>query len=158
MGTNVIHSLCVSASVPLIARKRCLRVSLTLRVCVHCRTPFLYCHTLSGYAYNRVLMPLCWLNILSYRPSSYRYWLCRVLLCSRNTYAKLLTCYGYMMATRILRRSQSVLCCRHVHWWPRALLSTVVCVCIIAYISYKTYKNKGQHTHKTQRQHPASLA
>ena len=38
MGTNVIHSLCVSASVPLIARKRCcLRVSLTLRICVHCR-------------------------------------------------------------------------------------------------------------------------
>ena len=47
--------------------------------------------------------------------SSYRCWLCKVpltaLLCSCTTHAKLLTCYGYMMATRILCRFQSVLCC-----------------------------------------------
>ena len=35
---DFIHSLCVSASVLLIARKHCcLRVSLTLRICVYCR-------------------------------------------------------------------------------------------------------------------------
>ena len=33
-----LHSHCVSTSVPLIARKRCLCVSSTLRICVHCRT------------------------------------------------------------------------------------------------------------------------
>ena len=38
--TNIIDSLCVSASVLLIARKHCcLQVSLTLRICVHCRMP-----------------------------------------------------------------------------------------------------------------------
>ena len=41
MGKNVIHSLCVSTSVPFIARKRCcLRVSSTLKICVHSKTPF----------------------------------------------------------------------------------------------------------------------
>ena len=38
---TLLHSLCVSASVPLIAIKRsCSRFSSTLMICVHCRTPF----------------------------------------------------------------------------------------------------------------------
>ena len=71
MDTNVIHSLCASASVPLIAIKCCcLRVSLTLKICVHCRRPFFI--TLSGYPYidgNSVLAMSFWtgwLSILSY--------------------------------------------------------------------------------------------
>ena len=133
MGTNVIHSLCVSASVPLIARKRCcLRVSSTLRICVHCRMPFYiappfpvtptftsikstiirsyhfataclsFSVELAGWAFCLIDQVLTAIDFVVY---------C-LLLCSHNTHAKLLTCYSYMMATRILCRSQSVLCCR----------------------------------------------
>ena len=89
MGTNVIHSLFVCADVPLIARKRCcLRVSSTLRICVHCRTPFYIappfpvtptftsvnlataCLSFSS-SVEHSLICLIW-------PISHRYWLCRV--------------------------------------------------------------------------------
>ena len=49
----------------------------------------------------------------------------RLLLCSRTTHAELLTFYGYMMATRILRRSQSVLCCRTL-----VTFSSHFCLCM----------------------------
>ena len=121
MGTNIIHSLCVSASVPLIAIKHCcLRVSSTLRICVHCRTPF-YIAPPSGYAYihvrscNCVLQLLCWTScwlsicLIDQVLTAIDFVEYCLLLCSRTTHAKLLTCYGYMMATRIFWRSQSVL-------------------------------------------------
>ena len=122
MGTNVIHSLCVSASVPLIARKQyCLPVSSTLGICVHCRMPFYiappflvtptlmataclsFSIDLAGWVFCLIDQVLTAIDFVAYR----------LLLCSCTTHAKLLTCYGYMMAqattpTRILRRSQSV--------------------------------------------------
>ena len=104
----------------------CLRASLTSRICVHCRTPSYYHPAFSGYAYingNRVLeLSLwcwtSWLSILSYNIdqvlTTIVFVAYRLLPRSTTTHAKLLTCYGYMMATwlkatRILRRSQSVL-------------------------------------------------
>ena len=84
------YIVCVSASVPLIAIKRCcLRVSSTLRICVHCRTPsyiappFPVMPTFTSVILHHMLELLCWtswLSILSYWSSSYRYWHCRVPL------------------------------------------------------------------------------
>ena len=124
MGKNVIHSLCVSASVPLIGRKRCcLWVSSTLRICVHCRTPSYIdppfpvtptlmatvCLSFSVMSVELAGWAFCLINQVLTATDFVAY---RLLLCSRTTHAKLLACYGYMMATRILHRSQSVLCCR----------------------------------------------
>ena len=79
---------------------------------------------------NRML-ELSWLSILSYWPSSYRYWLCRVpltALLSRTTYAQ--NCWPVTVTWWLLGffadLSQR---CAVVHWWP--LLPTVVCVCIM---------------------------
>ena len=42
MDTNVLHSLCTSAFVPWIVRKRSsLQVSLALEISIHCKTPFI---------------------------------------------------------------------------------------------------------------------
>ena len=114
MGINIIHSLCVSASVPLIAIKHCcLWVSSTLRICAHCRMPFYIAppfrvhksiigiHSCLSFSVEPQILVLTATDFVEYR----------LLLCSRITHAKLLTCYSYMMATRILWRSQSVLCC-----------------------------------------------
>ena len=122
-----MHILCVSASVPLIVKKRCcLQVSLTLRICVYCRMPFYIappfpamptftsvnlaaaCFSFSvelaaGWAFVIIIdQVLTAIDFVEY---------C-LLLCSCTTHTKLLTCYGYMIATRILHRSHSVLCCR----------------------------------------------
>ena len=156
MGTNVIHSLCVSASVLLIARKRCcLWVSLTLRIVY-----IVECHLI-------LLLHLFRLRLLSRSISSYhlllRAWaitLClsfsvelagwafcligqvlttvefleyHLLLWSRTTSAKLLNCYGYRHDAGLLvgffgdLSHQSKLCCRT----SVTSSSTVVCVCIM---------------------------
>ena len=112
MGNNVIHSLCVSASVPLIARKRCcLRVSSTLRICVHCRMPF---YITPPFPVTPTLIATACLSFCSIDQvlTAVDFVEYRLLLCFCTTHAKLLTCYGYMMATKILRKSQPVLCCR----------------------------------------------
>ena len=187
MDTNVIHGFCVSASVPLIARKcYCLRVLLTLRICVHFRMPsyiapplsvmptlmattclgfsamlnqlvehivlfiYLFYFVLFFKFYNnRMNMQLMKLNdctkncslllwvsikqvhrawktnkntetiqeqvrerererererltkfllLLTLWHTAYCSAYCSALLCSRTTHAKLLTCYGYLMA------------------------------------------------------------
>ena len=86
--------LCVCASIPLIAIKRCcLRVSLTLRICVHCRTPFYITPpfsvtpTFTSDDRARNSFATAWLSFsvelaghAGWWPSSYRYWLCRVQL------------------------------------------------------------------------------
>ena len=116
MDTNVIHGLCVSASVALIAIKHCcLRVLSTLRICVHCITPFYIappfsvmlttCITYDDRARDSfAAMCLNFSVALAGRwQSSYHYWLCRVPLTALLSHypCKLLTCYGYMMATKI---------------------------------------------------------
>ena len=84
MGKNIIHRLCVSASVPLIARKCCACKFHRHWGFVYIVERHLMCSTFSGHAYingNHVLELLCWtswLSILSYWPDSYRYWLCSV--------------------------------------------------------------------------------
>ena len=126
MGTNVIHSLCVSASVPLIARKRyCLWVSSTLRICVHCRMPsyiappFPVTPTFTSVILHRVLELLCWtswLSILSYWPSSHRYWLCSIPLTAllwhypRKIVGLYITVTWWLLGYSL--HAQSVLCCR----------------------------------------------
>ena len=82
--------LCVSASVPLIARKTLLLLVSLIDIEDLCtfQNAILYRSTLFGHTYinvNHVLELLCWttcswLIILSYRPSSYRYWLCSIPL------------------------------------------------------------------------------
>ena len=75
MAKYVIHSLCASACVPLIAKKCCcLRVSSALRICVHCKTPF---YIAPPFPVTPTLMAtVC----LSFWTSWYwyHYWLCRV--------------------------------------------------------------------------------
>ena len=112
MAKNIIHSLCASAFVPLIAKKFCcLRVSSTLRICVHCRTPF---YITPPFLVKPTLMqPHAWARW--YRPSSYRYWLCRVpvnALLSHYDPRKIFDLFMVtwrVSLTRILRRSQSAL-------------------------------------------------
>ena len=144
MGTKVIHNLCSSVSVPWIARKHCcLWVSLTMKICrtPYCIVPplpvpstctfmtnsqlyhlatltacFSFSVELAGWAFCLIDLVLTTIDFVEY---------C-LLLCSHTTHAKLLSCYGYMMAIRILPRSQCChtlvtssshccLCMHHVH-------------------------------------------
>ena len=108
----------------------------TLRICVHCRMPFYiappflvtptliatawlsFSVELAGWAFvlffNYIDRVLTAINFVAYH----------LLLCSRTTHTKLLTCYSYMMATRILRRLRQ--CCRKL-----MTSSSHCCLCVM---------------------------
>ena len=116
LWAQMLYIICVSASVPLIAIKRCcLWVSSFVYIVEHhfISQPHAWASLLVMLVDDQVLTAI---DFVEYR----------LLVCSRTTHAKLLTCYGYMMAklTRILGRSQSVLCC------CTPVTSSHCCLCI----------------------------
>ena len=156
MGKNIIHSLCVSVSVYLwlpeniVACEFHWHWGFVYIVECHLISPHLSSYTYMYIHVRKYMLTIClyhfatvclsfsvelpgsWLSILSFSPCSYAIDFAeyRLLLCSRTTHAKLLTCYGLPLHAWWLLGffrdlSQCVLCCS-----TPVILSSHCCLCM----------------------------